>query len=76
VKLRKPGGQPPFRADYGIYIKELLSTIPATFAVTSKRHAASVRFLYKLAEYLMSEEYAAKSAKALAKKNGDHHATT
>ena len=58
---------PQMRAEYGPHIKVILGHVPNGLLLDKGVYRATV-FLHKLADYLMSDVYAERSAKGLARK--------
>lgn len=68
MQVRKPGGRPPFRAEYGQGIRKILEQTP-TMAMQDRQVFRTFNFLLKLADYLESDEYAVASTKAKQRKS-------
>ena len=58
---------PQMRAEYGQHIKQILEYVPNGLLLDKGLYRATV-FLHKLADYPMSDTYAERSAKGLARK--------
>ena len=58
---------PQMRAEYGPHIKQILGYVPNALLLDKGLYRATV-FLHKLADYRLSDVYAERSAKGLARK--------
>ena len=59
--------RPAMRAEYGPHIKAVVGVVPPDWILDKDMYRTLV-FLIKLADYLMSDTYAERSAKGLARK--------
>ena len=70
IQPRRPGTKnaaPQMRAEYGPHIKVILGVVPPDWVLDKGMYRTLV-FLDNLADYLMSDTYAERSAKGLARK--------